>query len=150
MSETNHIRLIFDAIGENEAFARMAVAGFLVELDPSVEELEDVRTAVSEAVTNAVVHGYEDSGSGQVELSCERTGRAIVVKIVDQGVGIEDVEEAMKPFYTTKSGQERAGMGFAFMEAFMDSVRVSSAPGEGTTVVMKKYISDPELRGKDE
>ena len=136
---TNKMHLTFDAKSVNEAFARMTVMAFMADMNPTMDELEDVKTAVSEAVTNAIIHGYNDE-TKQVELSCERDGKKLTVVVEDKGIGIPDIEEARQPFYTTKPEQERSGMGFAFMEAFMDEIRVSSAPGEGTRITMIKYI----------
>ena len=138
-NKTNKMHLIFDAKSVNEAFARMTVMAFMADMNPTIDELEDVKTAVSEAVTNAIIHGYNDE-SKQVELSCVREGQKLTVVVEDKGVGIPDVEEARQPFYTTKPEQERSGMGFAFMEAFMDEIHVVSKVGEGTQVTMTKYI----------
>ena len=135
----NEMTLAFDSISENEAFARVAVAAFVTQLNPTLEEVADIKTAVSEAVTNAIIHGYSDEKE-QVELICDRTGNQLVVSVVDHGVGIANLEEAMQPFYTSKPNLERSGMGFSFMEAFMDKIEVVSRPGEGTKVVMWKYI----------
>lgn len=129
----------FDAKSINEGFARMVVMGFMTDMNPTLDQLQDVKTAVSEAVTNAIIHGYNDEEQ-QVELCCERDGQKLTVIVVDHGVGIENVEEARQPFFTTKPDMERSGMGFAFMETFMDSVEVYSKPKEGTCVVMTKYI----------
>ncbi|MGN1156413.1 MAG: anti-sigma F factor [Agathobacter sp.] len=136
---TNKMHLTFDAKSVNEAFARMTVMAFMADMNPTIDELEDVKTAVSEAVTNAIIHGYNDE-TKQVELSCERDGNKLTVVVEDKGVGIPNIEEARQPFYTTKPEQERSGMGFAFMEAFMDEIRIASAPGEGTRITMTKYI----------
>ena len=136
---TNKMHLTFDAKSVNEAFARMTVMAFMADMNPTIDELEDVKTAVSEAVTNAIIHGYNDE-TKQVELSCERDGKKLTVVVEDKGVGIPNIEEARQPFYTTKPEQERSGMGFAFMEAFMDEIRIASAPGEGTRIMMTKYI----------
>ena len=136
---TNKMHLTFDAKSVNEAFARMTVMAFMADMNPTIDELEDVKTAVSEAVTNAIIHGYNDE-TKQVELSCERDGKKLTVVVEDKGVGIPNIEEARQPFYTTKPEQERSGMGFAFMEAFMDEIRIASAPGEGTRITMIKYI----------
>lgn len=138
MSE-NHMYLKFDAKSVNEGFARMAVAAFMVELNPTLEELADVKTAVSEAVTNSIVHGYPES-DGEVEILCEYLDQEIQICVSDQGIGIENIEEAMQPFYTTKPRMERSGMGFAFMEAFMDTLEVQSRLGEGTIIKMTKKI----------
>lgn len=149
----NHAKITFDARSMNESFARMVIMGFMMDMNPTMDELQDVKTAVSEAVTNAIIHGYGVDGSladeeenniqncSQVEMTCEREGQKLTVTIVDYGVGIENVEEARQPFYTTKADMERSGMGFAFMETFMDAVEVSSKVGEGTRVRMIKYIS---------
>ena len=119
----NHMHLCFDARSNNESFARMAVTAFISEMNPTLEQIADVKTAVSEAVTNAIVHGYSDENK-QVEIICDQAGNQLVIMVVDHGVGIEDVEKAMQPFYTSKPEMERSGMGFAFMEAFMDDVKV--------------------------
>ncbi|GAA0807418.1 anti-sigma F factor [Clostridium sp. AF19-22AC] len=139
MKNTNEMEIIFDSHSSNEGFARVSVAAFLTQLNPTVEEVADVKTAISEAVTNAVIHGYENE-IHKVSIRCRIEGQQITVEVKDNGVGIEDVEQAMTPLYTSKPELERSGMGFAFMEAFMDSVEVESAPGEGTTVRMKKTI----------
>ena len=137
----NHMRLFFPALSQNEAFARTAAAAFAAQLDPTIEELTDIRTAVSEAVTNAIIHGYGGRG-GEVEMECETEGDSFTVRIRDRGRGIDDVPRAMQPFFTSAPELERSGMGFSVMQAFMDDVRVTSAPGEGTSVEMKKRISD--------
>lgn len=139
MKNTNEMEIIFDSHSSNEGFARVSVAAFLTQLNPTVEEVADVKTAISEAVTNAVIHGYENE-IHKVSIRCRIEGQQITVEVKDNGVGIEDVEQAMTPLYTSKPELERSGMGFAFMEAFMDSVEVESALGEGTTVRMKKTI----------
>lgn len=139
MKNTNEMEIIFDSHSSNEGFARVSVAAFLTQLNPTVEEVADVKTAISEAVTNAVIHGYENE-IHKVSIHCRIEGSQITVEVKDKGVGIADVEQAMTPLYTSKPELERSGMGFAFMEAFMDSVEVESAPGEGTTVRMKKTI----------
>lgn len=139
MGAENHMQVFFDARSVNEKLARMLVAAFMMGMNPTLDELEDVKTAVSEAVTNAIIHGYQDEEQ-QVELVCDKEGRQLVVTVEDHGIGIENVEEAMQPFYTSKPNLERSGMGFSFMEAFMDKIEVVSRPGEGTKVVMWKYI----------
>ena len=140
MNCINEMRLDFRAIGENEAFARLAVSGFLLPLDPTMEELADVKTAVSEAVTNAIIHGYGGKG-GLVRLAAAYDGEGEVqIDIIDHGRGIEDVERARQPFFTTGGGEERSGMGFTVMESFMDDVEVKSALGRGTTVRLTKRI----------
>lgn len=137
--ESNHMQVHFDAKSVNEGLARMLVAAFMAEMNPTLEQIADVKTAVSEAVTNAIIHGYDDE-SKTVEMVCDRDGQQLVVTVEDHGVGIRDLGEAMQPFFTTKPQMERSGMGFSFMEAFMDKVEVSSHVGEGTKVVMWKYI----------
>ena len=139
----NEMTLAFDSISENEAFARVAVSAFITQLNPTLEEVADIRTAVSEAVTNAIIHGYDNPGE-KVHMTCRIMGREVEITVCDTGRGIEDVAQAMEPFYTTKPELERSGMGFAFMEAFMDEVQVQSAPGKGTSVRMKKYIGVQE------
>lgn len=123
----------------NEQFARVVVAVFLARLDPTVEELDDVKTAVSEAVTNCIIHGYE-GGAGTIRVEVMLEEQNATIHVIDWGVGIADVKRAMEPMYTTRPGEDRSGMGFAFMEAFMDEVTVKSVPGEGTVVTMKKMI----------
>lgn len=135
----NHMKLEFDSISENEGFARVAVAAFLTQLDPTLEEVSDVKTAVSEAVTNAIIHGYEKR-KGTVYLECILRENQVELLIQDLGQGIMNIKQAMEPLYTSKPELERSGMGFAFMEAFMDELEVESRPGEGTTVHMKKII----------
>ncbi|HJA07480.1 MAG TPA: anti-sigma F factor [Candidatus Mediterraneibacter pullicola] len=139
MKNTNEMEIRFDSRSANEGFARVAVASFLTQLNPTVEEVADVKTAVSEAVTNAIIHGYENE-IHKVHIRCRIEENMFTVEVCDQGRGIENVEEAMQPMYTTKPEQDRSGMGFAFMEAFMDSVEVESVLGEGTKVKMKKAI----------
>ena len=139
MEQQNHMQVLFDAKSENEGLARMVVTAFMAEMNPTLEQIADVKTAVSEAVTNAIIHGY-DNAEESVSLCCDRDGQQLVISIEDHGVGIEDIDQAMQPFYTTKPQLERSGMGFAFMEAFMDKLEVRSKVGEGTKVVMWKYI----------
>ncbi|MDE6603544.1 MAG: anti-sigma F factor [Lachnospiraceae bacterium] len=139
---TNEMRLEFAAVSDNEAFARMAVAAFIAPLNPTLEELSDVKTAVSEAVTNAIIHGYGNRGrvTDRVRMNCELKGSILEVEIIDRGVGMEDVNRAMEPLFTTRPEWERSGMGFAFMEAFMDELEVFSEPEQGTIVRMYKKI----------
>jgi len=139
MKIVNEMKLIFDARSVNEGFSRAAVAAFAALLDPTVEELSDLRTAVSEAVTNAIVHGYREQ-LGKIFLTAQITDRpGIRIRIRDKGVGIEDVAQARQPLFTTAAG-ERAGLGFAVMESFTDKLTVRSKPGVGTTVTLEKYI----------
>lgn len=139
MNIVNSMKLSFISKSANESFARSAVAAFLLPLDPTVAEIADVKTAVSEAVTNAIVHAYPDTfGTVYIEVKLTDTGRA-VIRIRDKGVGIADIEQAMEPLYTT-STDERAGLGFAVMQSFMDKVTVRSSVGKGTTVTLEKNI----------
>ena len=139
---TNEIQIQFAAISDNEAFARMAVAAFITPLNPTVEEMSDVKTAISEAVTNAIIHGYENRNDmgDRVFMSCILRGDVLEVEITDQGVGIENVKMAMEPLYTSRPELDRSGMGFAFMEAFMDNLEVYSDVDCGTSVKMCKKI----------
>ncbi len=133
------MRLEMDSLSENEEFARVVVAVFFSRLNPTLEEIDDVKTAVSEAVTNAVIHGYR-GGRGTIFIRAAILGRELTVEVEDKGAGIADVKKAMEPMFTTDPSGERSGMGFSFMEAFMDEVEVVSAPGQGTKVIMKKRI----------
>ncbi len=128
-----------ESLSKNEEFARVVVAVFMSRLNPTLEEIDDVKTAVSEAVTNAEIHGYQGK-TGIIELEVAIDQQEIVVTVADAGVGIQDVRRAMEPLYTTDKTGERSGMGFSFMEAFMDEVCVDSEPGKGTRVTMKKQI----------
>ena len=140
MKENNYIKLEFPSRSSNESFARAAAAAFASQLDPTMEELGDLRTAVSEAVTNAIVHAYPDS-IGRISMRMRILDSCTVeISVRDWGRGIEDVEKAMTPLYTS-GGEERSGMGFTIMASFMDSLRVRSRPGRGTTVTMRKLIS---------
>lgn len=141
---SNILEVKFSAKSENESLSRVIVASFAAKLDPTLEELSDIKTAVSEAVTNAIIHGYDEDESKFVYLRCQIDDRTVKVIIEDRGNGIEDVEEAMQPMYTSKPELERAGMGFSFMKSFMDSLDVVSIKGEGTKVVMTKTIELPK------
>lgn len=141
----NEMTLAFDSISENEGFARVAVAAFVAQLNPTLEEVADIRTAVSEAVTNAIIHGYPD-GVHTVVVRALLNGETVELWITDEGVGMEDVKQAMEPLYTSRPELERSGMGFMFMEAFMDQVEVQSSPGVGTTVYMKKRICQSHVQ----
>lgn len=152
----NEMEITFDAISDNEGFARVAVSAFVANLNPTLEELADIKTAVSEAVTNSIIHGYENLygygnakgqwaergrvNPGKVKLYCLLEDDMLHIQVTDNGKGIGNVEQAMEPLFTTKPELERSGMGFAFMEAFMDDLEVESEPGKGTTVRMKKKI----------
>ena len=156
MENTNEMKIIFDSRPENEGLARVAAAAFCTQLNPTLEEISDLKTAVSEAVTNAIIHGYENLSGytkhgemrpaysiihpGKVRLHCILENDTLSIEVSDQGKGIEDVARAMEPLFTTKPELERSGMGFAFMEAFMDELKVYSGKNSGTTVIMKKRI----------
>ena len=136
----NEVTIQMDSRSQNEAFSRIAAAAFVAPLDPTVSELTDIKTAVSEAVTNAIIHGY-DNGQGQVTLHMRLEGNTVTITVRDDGVGIPDVALARTPLYTSKPELERSGMGFTVMESFMDELEVTSAPGQGTTVIMKKTVA---------
>ena len=142
MNKTNSMRLTFDSLPENEAFARVAIAAFLAQLDPTLEAVTDVKTAVSEAVTNAVVHAYSGEKKGDITLAATlyHETRTVAIEISDSGVGIADIDQAMEPFYTTLPELERSGMGFSVMQSFMDTLCVQSTPGEGTKISMSKNV----------
>ena len=137
MEDTNEMALEFDSRSQNEGFVRVAVAAFATQLNPTLEEVADLKTAVSEAVTNVVIHAYREK-TGKVRIECSVREKEMTLTVIDYGVGIENIEKAMEPLYTTRPELDRSGMGFAFMEAFMDELEVESQPGQGTTVRMKK------------
>lgn len=140
MRVINEMHLRFSSKSSNESFARSAVAAFVLELDPTITELADIKTAVSEAVTNAIVHGYRRE-SGTIYIDVKLTDdNNVIIKIRDKGVGIENIKQAMQPLFTTAESEERAGLGFAVMQSFTDSVKVASALHKGTTVTLKKRI----------
>ena len=139
MKTNNYIQLKIPSLSQNEYLARSVVGALFAELNPTIEQLTDVKTAVSEAVTNCIVHAYQDK-VGVIEINAWLEGSTIHIKIIDTGVGIEDVNEAMTPFFTTKQSGERSGMGFTVMQSFMDELLVSSTIGQGTTIDMKKTI----------
>lgn len=135
----NQMRIFFDAVSENEGFARLVAAGFFSQLNPTVAEITDVKTAVSEAVTNAIIHGHEGKG-GTVELFCAYDDNKLQIEVADKGIGIENLAQAMEPLYTSKPELERSGMGFTIIETFMDAMRVESIPQSGTRVYMEKNL----------
>lgn len=135
----NFCKIEFLAVSENESFARIAAAAFASLIDPTLEELSDIKTAVSEAVTNAIIHGYDSEG-GKVVMKMSIKDNIIEISVSDKGRGIEDIKKAMQPLYTSKPHLERSGMGFTVMETFMDSLKVISEPGAGTEVIMTKKI----------
>ena len=137
----NEMKLEFSSKTSNEAFARIAVAAFVSQLDPTIDELSDIKTAVSEAVTNSIIHGYGEDSDGIVKIEAKIFLNTVQIEISDNGKGIEDVEMAMRPLYTSKPDLERSGMGFTIMESFMDEIKVESALGLGTKVFLKKKIT---------
>lgn len=144
----NEVKMEFSAISENEGFSRMAAAAFIAPLNPTMEEMADVKTAVSEAVTNAIIHGYEGR-KGTVYMTMRRIEQEIYLEIRDEGCGIENIDRALEPLYTTKGDMERSGMGFSFMEAFMDRLEVQSEVGKGTVVCMWKVLGREMTYGND-
>ena len=141
MKTINQMKIIIPAMSKNESLARSCIAAFAAQTDPTVEELSDLRSAVCEAVTNSIVHGYRDK-SGNITITLKLTDdNCLYIKIADKGCGIEDIEKAKEPLFTTAPEEERAGLGFAVMEAFTDSLKVTSRPGKGTTVIMKKKLT---------
>ena len=144
----NEMKLEFVSKSSNEAFARISVAAFASQLDPSIDELADIKTAVSEAVTNCIIHGYENT-MGIVKVEFKLKNNWIEIQVSDSGKGIEDIELARRPLYTTKANLERSGMGFTIMESFMDELKIESIPNMGTKITMKKYIMPLEEESKD-
>lgn len=140
MPKKNEMQIQFLSQSVNEAFARVSISAFISQLDPTVEELYDIKMAVSEAVTNAIVHGYEGKKTGTVNVKCSYEDKTIEIAVIDEGKGIKSVEEAMQPLYTTSTDEERAGLGFTVMQEMMDEVEVCSHPEVGTTVKMKKTL----------
>ena len=134
----NRMKVEFLAKSENESFARVSVASFIAQLDPTLEEINDVKTAVSEAVTNSIIHGYDNDENGIVSIETIIKNKEVIITVEDNGQGIEDIEEAREPLYTSKPELERSGMGFTVMETFMNSIEVFSEFGKGTKVVKKK------------
>ena len=141
MINQNEMKLEFLSKSNNEAFARITVAAFVASLDPTIEEISDIKTAVSEAVTNSIVHGYEEK-LGIINLRCKINDREVTIEISDNGKGIENIEMAKQPLYTSKPNLERSGMGFTIMESFMDELQVESVLGLGTKITMKKTIKE--------
>ena len=139
MKSNNYIQLKIPALSQNEYLARSVVGALFAELNPTIEQLTDVKTAVSEAVTNCIVHAYQDA-EGVIEINAWLEGGTIHIKIIDTGVGIEDVNQAMTPFFSSKPNADRSGMGFTVMQSFMDELKVTSTIGQGTTIDMKKTI----------
>ncbi len=140
MNEKNTMKLNFLSLSQNETFARTVISAFCLPLNPSLSELNEIKTAVSEAVTNAVVHGYPDC-AGEIEMTAETNDNKLHIEIKDYGVGIENLKEAMEPFYTTRPEEERSGMGFTVIQTFMEDVEIVSELNKGTTVIMNKTIA---------
>ncbi|MHA6251049.1 anti-sigma F factor [Oceanobacillus sp. CAU 1775] len=136
----NTMKLEFASVSENEGFARVAVAAFISQLDPTMDELTEIKTVVSEAVTNAIIHGYKNNPDCMVKIFCEIDGNEVSIVIEDDGVGIDDILTAREPLYTSKPDLERSGMGFTIMENFMDSIHIDSSLGQGTSIAMTKQI----------
>jgi len=141
----NEMNLQFSALSQNESFARVTVAAFIAQLDPTMDELTEIKTVVSEAVTNAIIHGYENDPNGTVMIQVIIEDSLIDMTIKDSGLGIVDVEEARQPLFTTKPDLERSGMGFTIMENFMDEVEVHSQPGRGTEVRLRKHLQSRKM-----
>ena len=137
----NKMSIEFVSKSKNEGFARVAVAAFVAQLDPTIDEISDVKTAVSEAVTNSIIHGYENKEDGIVRIEAEINKNEVTIVIIDKGIGIDDINQAMEPLYTSRPDLERSGMGFTVMETFMDELRVESQKGTGTKVVIKKKFN---------
>jgi stage II sporulation protein AB (anti-sigma F factor) len=137
----NKMSIEFVSKSQNEGFARVAVAAFVAQLDPTIDEINDVKTAVSEAVTNSIIHGYENREDGLVRIEAEINENEVTIVIIDEGIGIEDIEQAMEPLYTSRPDIERSGMGFTVMETFMDDLKVESEKGTGTKIVIKKKFN---------
>lgn len=142
--QKNYMRLQFASRSENESLARVAVAAFVTTLDPTLEQITELKTAVSEAVTNAIIHGY-DNGEGEVRLHCAIQGGAIEIIVEDDGLGIDDIDQARQPLYTSRPELERSGMGLTIMETFVDELTIDSNPGHGTSVRMRKVINPGPL-----
>jgi len=137
----NKMSIEFVSKSQNEGFARVAVAAFVAQLDPTIDEMNDVKTAVSEAVTNSIIHGYENREDGIVKIEAEINKNEVTIVIIDNGIGIDDINQAMEPLYTSRPDLERSGMGFTVMETFMDELQVDSEKGTGTRVVIKKKFN---------
>ncbi|AGX42074.1 anti-sigma F factor [Clostridium saccharobutylicum] len=137
----NKMSVEFVSKSQNEGFARVAVAAFVAQLDPTIDEISDVKTAISEAVTNSIIHGYENKEDGIIRIEADIHDNEVTIAIVDKGIGIEDIGKAMEPLYTSRPDLERSGMGFTVMETFMDNLSVESKKGVGTKVVIKKKFN---------
>lgn len=145
MKVKNEMKLQFRALSQNESFARVTVASFISQLDPTMDELTEIKTVVSEAVTNSIIHGYESDPNGIIYINVSIENGYIDMTIKDKGIGIKDVEEARQPLFTTKPELERSGMGFTIMENFMDDIEVQSQPGKGTEIRLRKHLSTSKM-----
>lgn len=141
MNYDNEVKIIMSAKSQNEAFARIAAAGFVSWLDPLVSDITDIKTAVSEAVTNAIIHGYEYMKDKEVTLVMKTKDNTVYIEVIDNGCGIEDIDQAKQPLYTSKPEMDRSGMGFTVMETFMDNIEIISKKGEGTRIIMTKELA---------
>ncbi len=141
----NEMKLQFKALSENESFARVTVAAFVSQLDPTMDELTEIKTVVSEAVTNAIIHGYDESPDGIVTIEAKLDDHLVEITVKDEGAGIADIEEARQPLFTTKPELERSGMGFTIMENFMDEIEIKSELGKGTEVRLRKQLSNSKM-----
>ena len=137
----NKISIEFQSLSQNEGFARVAISAFIAQLDPTIDEMADVKTAVSEAVTNSIIHGYENKKDGIIRIEACISGNNVIIKVIDYGKGIIDVEKVMEPLYTSRPDLERSVMGFTVMDTFMDTLQVTSEEGKGTTVIMSKKFN---------
>ena len=142
MRHENEMELVFESRSVNEGFARVAVAAFMTQLNPTLEEVSDVKTAVSEAVTNAIVHAYDSNKQGRIVMRAQLDLQRLTIEVEDFGCGIPDIDLAMRPFYTSQPEKERSGMGFSLMQSFMDGIQVRSVVGEGTLVTMTKLLEE--------
>jgi len=138
----NFVNIELATTPENVGLARIIVAGFIAPLNPSIDEISDIKTAISEAVTNAIIHGYDNGKCGTVQVRMVSEGRKITIEICDNGIGIENIEAVREPLFTTKPDMERSGLGFTVMENFMDTIEITSAPGAGTTIVLTKTLAE--------
>ena len=141
MLKNNEMTLKFKALSENESFARVCIASFLASVNPTIDELSDIKTAVSEAVTNCVVHAYPNVVGGEIEMNAKVVDNSVYISITDKGIGIEDINKAKQPFYTTKQTSERSGMGFTVMEGFVDKLVITSEKNKGTKIEMYKTLN---------
>jgi len=140
----NYLNVRFKSISENESLARLIISSFVLQLNPTIDELNDIKTSVSEAVTNSIIHGYNNNKNNLITMEAFIKEREVIIKIIDEGVGINDIAKAKEPLYTSKPELERSGLGFTIMESFMDELRVNSTEGSGTTLIMTKKIANRE------